>query len=258
MKKITLLFISTLFIFHSSFSQLPVANFSSDTNIICPGFCTMFSNLSTNATSYIWNFPGAGFLDDTTHVQNPTVCYMDPGYHDVTLIAINSNGSDTLTLTNYMYVYPLPPGLSMILNYDTMFAVPQDWVTYQWYRNGNPIPGATDSYYVITQGGSYNVGCSDSNGCVVEAVILDVNLGTEELNSKNEISLFPNPASDMLFISGSAITEGRELKIINSIGEIVMRTLYQKEIDVSGLQNGMYWIEIDGTEKVYRNVFLKQ
>jgi hypothetical protein len=99
--------------------------------------------------------------------------------------------------------------------------------------------------------------CGDSNGCLVEAAIFDVNLGTEELNSKYEIELFPNPVSDDLFISGSALTEGTDLKIINSIGEVVMVTRYNKRIDISCLHTGIYWIEIDRSEKVYRKIFLK-
>ena len=39
-------------------SALPVALFSAP-NHICPGTCTSFNNLSLNATSYLWSFPGA-------------------------------------------------------------------------------------------------------------------------------------------------------------------------------------------------------
>jgi hypothetical protein len=38
-------------------------------------------------------------------------------------------------------------------------------LTYQWHNNGNPIFGATDSMYIVTQAGHYSVEVSNSSGC---------------------------------------------------------------------------------------------
>lgn len=38
--------------------------------------------------------------------------------------------------------------------------------TYQWYRNGQPIAGATTNSYTATQAGSYSVVVNSNGGCV--------------------------------------------------------------------------------------------
>jgi PKD repeat protein len=70
-----------------------VANFNSNTNL----GNAVFSNSSANATSYAWNFGDAGSSSNTSTDANPTHTYTANGQYTVTLIAINSCGSDTLT-----------------------------------------------------------------------------------------------------------------------------------------------------------------
>jgi PKD repeat protein len=62
-----------------------------------------FSDLSAgNPTSWLWTFPG-GTPNSSTQ-QNPVVTYNSAGIFSVTLIATNSNGSDSETKTGYITV----------------------------------------------------------------------------------------------------------------------------------------------------------
>ena len=83
---------------------IPTTIFSSNDTAICETECIDFSDLSiNNPTSWTWLFPGA--QPDTSSSQNPNnICYQDSGSFDVTLISSNVSGSDTLQLTNYIYV----------------------------------------------------------------------------------------------------------------------------------------------------------
>src|SRR4029079_8522674 len=85
----------------------PIALFTAP-NQICPGTCTDFTNTSIGATSYQWNFPG-GNPSISTDVSPSNICYNTPVSYDVTLIAFNGASSDTLTLPNYLTVFPTPP-----------------------------------------------------------------------------------------------------------------------------------------------------
>ena len=82
----------------------PAAGFTgTPTTGIAPVKVT-FSNTSSNATSYVWNF---GDGNTSTNV-NPSDTYTNVGSYNVTLQAIGSGATNTLTLTNYVVVSPVP------------------------------------------------------------------------------------------------------------------------------------------------------
>lgn len=63
------------------------------------------------------------------------------------------------------------------------------------------MPGATDYFYVASEGGNYNVVATDaSNGCEVEAVIFDVVAECSVSNWKWTICNIPNPVDDKFTI----------------------------------------------------------
>ena len=230
-------------------------------NHICPGTCTDFTNLSIGATSYQWVFNGAN--PSTSSDTDPTgICYSTPGTYPVTLIATNVNGSDTLTLNNYITVYPYPAPQGISQSGDTLFAIPGA-VSYQWYFNGDTISGATDYFYVALQGGDYNVVATDVNGCEVEAAVFDVVAGFEiSVIGHQSLVIFPNPVTDMLTIGteASGAYAIKRIIIYNSIGELVLtRNITLGEIkygqwsvDCRLLYPGMYFISItESNSKVH-------
>ena len=80
----------------------PVSDFSASPTTVCAGGAATFTNLSTLATSYAWTFTGG--TPGTSTAVNPTVTYSTAGTYAVTLVATNSNGSDTETKTGYITV----------------------------------------------------------------------------------------------------------------------------------------------------------
>ncbi len=85
----------------------PIANFISNDDTFCAGTCINFSNQSAGAISYSWSFSG-GNPATSTDANPATICYNAPGNYDVTLIAINGTGSDTLSYTNLIHVDSIP------------------------------------------------------------------------------------------------------------------------------------------------------
>ncbi|CAN5593029.1 hypothetical protein BH11BAC1_BH11BAC1_22000 [soil metagenome] len=244
----------------------PVAAFTAP-NHICPGTCTNFNNISVNATTYLWIFPGAN-PSTSTDVDPTNICYNSPGVYAVSLIASNATTSDILQLNNYITVYPYPAPQGIAQTGDTLFAN-AGANSYQWYYGGNLIPGATDYYYVIIQNGDYNVVATDQNGCEVEAVIFDV-VDVQLLAQAAEISIFPNPVNDKLIIQKLEIVCGAcEISIFNLIGEKMFSAVQsgiqpvrpgesvQWQIDCHVLSPGLYFIEINAGDKKFYRKFLK-
>ncbi len=240
----------------------PIAQLTA-ANLICPGTCTDFTNLSVNATSYQWIFQGA--IPSSSTDVNPTgICYNTPGNYDVTLIASDGIQSDTLILQNYITVYPFPAPQGISQSGDTLFAN-QGAAGYQWYLGGVLIPGATDYFYVAVQSGNYNVIANDATGCEVEAVIFNVVAAIHGsgniLNPVFEIR--PNPVRDELIISARTFMDTRvHIAVFNILGEKEMISHSSDlsapiTIDVSQLPAAMYFLEISGSEKSYRTKFIR-
>jgi len=238
------------------------AAFQCNDPLICPGTCTDFTNLSQNASTYIWSFSGGNPAVSTD--ANPAgICYYNPGTYDVQLIASDGASSDTVLIQNFITVYPYPPPQGIMQSGDTLIAN-QGSVGYQWYYEGVLIPGATDYYYIAPQSGNYNVICTDANGCEVEAVINDVVAGlTPALSNGEGVTAFPNPVEDKLIVNGyTLIGITAEASFYNMLGEKVITYSLTKQkdeylFDVHSLPAGIYWLMITSDEKTMQIKFLK-
>jgi len=80
----------------------PVANFKADDTVSCSNSLTVnFTDLSSNATLWSWNF-GDG---NSSSVQNPSHTYSSYGSYTVTLTVSNSTGcSGTVAKTSYIQI----------------------------------------------------------------------------------------------------------------------------------------------------------
>ena len=104
----------------------PVADFSANRTTICVGDCINFTDLSSgSATSWAWTFTGASTTSST--LQNPTgICYNTPGTYQVSMIATNTNGNNTMTKTAYITVSS-PIALPLVEGFQGAAFVPSGW-----------------------------------------------------------------------------------------------------------------------------------
>lgn len=230
----------------------PLAIFSA-ASPICPGTCANFTNLSTNATSYQWFFTGASPAT-STDVNPAGICYNTPGSYDVTLIASNASGSDTLTMNNYITVFPYPPPQGISQGGDTLFAN-QGAVSYQWYFNGFIISAATNYFYVAQSSGDYNVVATDANGCEVEAVIFNVIASVTSLADNIDSLVQPNPFSQYIKVACAG-----KISVYDSVGKRLLEkqiSSLNQQLDLSYLQSGMYFLRMETEGKVFQRKLIK-
>jgi hypothetical protein len=241
-----------------------VVLFQTTDNHICPGTCTDFINMSSNASSFQWIFQG-GNPSVSSDANPASICYNTPGSYDVTLIASNGTITDTLMLANFITVYPSPSPQGILQSGDTLFAN-QGAIAYQWYRDGILIPGATDYLYVADASGNFNVVATDVNGCEVEAVIFDVIASSGQWAVSNlQLAISPNPVSDQLNILNPEGKIVQKISIYNDIGKNVFTQASPENnpdklinIDCSRFAKGIYLLEITEGNNFYRNKFIKQ
>jgi len=234
------------------------ASFTSSDTAFCDeaGKCIDFFDHSLcNPTSWHWIFNGA--TPDTSDLQNPTnICYYNTGTYAVTLIVTNSTGSDTLNVSPHIiFAVPPTPPIVTVTGGDTLIST--HCFGYQWYRDGSLIAGATDSFYVATQGGTYSVQGADSLGCtgISNGILIT---GLSDLTSgETGIKLYPNPVSDELTISFNR-KETCVAVITDMLGqELIRNMIYEpqntRSISIKELSNGIYLLQLrTGTQTINR------
>ena len=164
-------------------TQPPVADFTASTISVCVGQSVTFTDTSTNIPSaWTWTLPG-GTPNSSTE-QNPTVIYNTAGTYNVTLQAVNYNGSDTKVLTGYITVTAYPtvltttPASRCDAGTVTLNATASAG-TLSWYPTATggtalatgtsfttPSISTTTTYYVET----VNASCSSSRIAVIATV----------------------------------------------------------------------------------------
>jgi uncharacterized repeat protein (TIGR03803 family) len=131
----------------------------------------------------------------------------------------------------------------------------------QWYRNGAPINGATNSTLSITQPGNYAVevignGCNSDFSDEVPLIITGDILDTSDV-----IKIYPNPVVDVLTI---ALGDSPDKKVI-TITDLTGRKLQSKDesgsearFDVAGLYSGTYVVSVKSHGVVTTLRFIKK
>ncbi len=157
----------------------PAANFSSNSNAGCNNLTIVFQDLSSSGTTaWHWTFPGGN--PGTSILQNPVVTYNSIGSYDVTLIATNSGGSDTIVKTGYVLISSAPPVANFSysnfgLSYNFTNQTP-DANSFKWNFGDGGTSIEKDPHHDYTQNGSYTVKLIAFNGCGSDTFLLGVNV----------------------------------------------------------------------------------
>ena len=121
----------------------------------------------------------------------------------------------------------------------------------QWLLNGQPIPGAISTSYIVESGGTYTVKV-DYGGCSATSMP-DIVTGIEEEIMKAVVS--PNPASSILILHG---IEVREVTLASTQGAKFQLPAEaqsgESRVDVSHLSAGLYLLSTGN--RVYAKVLI--
>lgn len=153
----------------------PTANFQADTTTACSVPLTVnFTDLSTNATAWAWDF-GDG---NTSNLQNPSHVYTAPGTYTVSLTVTGPNGcTNTLTINNYIVIEPpvadfvgnpLTGCVPLTVNFTDLSTSPNfNIVSWQWDFGDGNTSNQQNPTNVYTNTGVYTVSLiiTNSAGC---------------------------------------------------------------------------------------------
>lgn len=238
------------------------ADFSANITQVCPQQEVIFTDNSTGATSWSWNF-GAGSTPATANTQGPhTVTYSTSGLKTVSLTV---NGSATMTKDGYILVHPAPVanfsfqvnGTNVQFTNSSQFAS-----SYLWDFGDGNTSTETNPSHTYQENGQYQVTLTAGNvqcGNDVHSELVVINsVGINEVVS-GSISVFPNPAAEVINLRFSEDAENISLKLMDITGKTILtREMVSVQagssikVNENNLHPGIYLLDVVYGDQSFR------
>ncbi|MEZ5012689.1 MAG: T9SS type A sorting domain-containing protein [Chitinophagales bacterium] len=144
----------------------------------------------------------------------------------------------------------------------TLIETPFGGCSYQWYIGHTPIPGATSTSFEAFADGNYRCAVTKvATGCTGISNKITVSVPCRETNdpSLQDVLLYPNPTSDLLFVSTSFTAF--EYQVTDMPGALIATGISDESnaiCPVSALQPGCYFLTCISNNKICTVSFIKQ
>ncbi len=195
------------------------------------GYATSGSDIQTSCDSLTW-INGITYYSNNSNV-----------YHTI----VNATGCDSVVR---LFLTIIPIDVSTSSNWSSISANAIG-MTYQWMdcSDNSLIAGATNITYTATVNGSYAVIISNSTGCVDTSDCVNLtNVGINEGELNTVVSLYPNPTSDLVNLTMADNVGKVQINVLDISGKSYIE-MYSKskniEIDLSGLESGVYFVRVN-------------
>lgn len=188
---------------------------------------------------------------------SPSICEGQSYFAGGTMQSVSGFYYDTFTaaggcdsiVTTRLTVNPLP-AKPLVTRHGNTLSVPASYVSYQWYKNGMEVPGATLSAFLATDDGNYYAAVSDANGCITFSDTVTVLISGISPVAAIETQMLPNPITDDVLLIFSKIVSGSmHVEVFNVLGEKVMTENFPSfhddnlKISMADLRSSIYLIK---------------
>jgi PKD repeat protein len=225
---------------------------------VCAGTATQLAGAAGSSTSFVWT-PTTGLSNPTS--LNPTVTVTTITTY--TLTATNAN----CTVSDNVVIFTNNPPPTPTINFVGVDLVSSAAFGYQWFLNGNLIPGANNQSYFPSSNGNYTVTITNVNGCTsTSAPFAFVNVGLERVDAQSTFSVQPNPTSGQFVVSlETDRMEVMELEVVNLLGERLAHSTRSnfsgrlvQSFDLSAQPAGVYFVNLRSSQGNITRKVVKQ
>lgn len=229
----------------------PVPTLTVNNETICLGSSTVLTaSPSIIGGTFLWS-PGGEITESIS---------VNPGVNTTFSVSYNLNGCST-SENSSVSVLPMP--ITSLTIDQNILTANQSGATYQWLdcnNNNSEVNGENNQTFQALINGSYALELN-LNGCIdtSECEMINVNSLYEE-NFEGEITLFPNPTTQYIYIELPEKCIGTKINIKDQNGRIILSQIVQNteiEINLTLLSSGLYFLESEFySTKSYRIVKL--
>ncbi len=202
---------------------------------------------------------GLAFWNVSPNPSGSQITVFESGQYSC--IVIDANGCIDSSLVNFptnVTVYNPQPQISFQNN---LLIATSGFTSYQWYSNGNVIPGATFSTYDAPVSGTYSVTVTDVNGCTGSSAPIEFTHVGIEAPDGVEIGLqiLPNPTEGVFEISAQLPQASKmKIEIFDVLGKLVIQPKdeviigeFNRSYNLNHLGNGVYLIKVHVDERSF-------
>ncbi|MEM9929965.1 MAG: PKD domain-containing protein [Bacteroidota bacterium] len=243
----------------------PVAGFSNSSSSSCAPLSVSFFNESTgDIDSLRWDFPGG--QPSTSTETEPVITYANAGEYDVSLSVYGPGGEATFTQTEWIEVFPTPtPGFTLTQDGATVILTntSQQAVNFNWNFGDGTTSTDVNPTHTYTESGLYTITLNALNNSCGRTItqLVNIVITATEAALVEEISLFPNPTSGIVYLEG-----GLGLSIVgvyDAQGRLVASPKtaagqITRQLNLSHLADGVYWIGIKADDQVVFKSIVKE
>jgi len=210
-------------------NSIPTININANPQSICIGSSTIIS--ASGANTYSWSNGMSGSQITVSPATSSTY----------TVIGTNSyNCSNTATISITVNPIPPTPTISLISSYPPIL-YSNATTGNQWYNQNGAIQGATNQTYQVIENGTYYVIVTENNCQSLPSNVISINNVSIESYDKDDVIVYPIPASDMIYIQTNKNIS--ELQLMDAIGRVVVIS-NDYQLNVNNLSNGVYQLLI--------------
>ena len=112
--------------------------------------------------------------------------------------------------------------------------------SYQWFLDGLPIDGATDSYLMTNEPGNYAVDVTTDYGCDITSAVLTIVNAIGE-HDRAGLHLFPNPATEITWLNGLSNDTVTLSDATGRIVSVYTNPTLRLMLNLSSLEPGVYF-----------------
>jgi hypothetical protein len=204
-------------------------------------------NGPSGMSSYLWN----------TGATSPVIAVDSTA--QVSLEITSSSGCIGRSDTLQFEVLPLPPVPTV--EADATLLTSSEAFAYQWYRNGELIPGAMDQVYEASSGGSYYVVVTDAAGCSMASDPVPVIITGVDTMDDGSFALWPSPASDHVTLTLPDEGSVHQVEVFDGLGARVagysLSGGRSHRIAIEALATGAYMVRVVTPAHVRSARFIK-